>query len=313
MTRTIGRFAWVLPVVAALASGDAARAQISASTRFARGQSIQPVYEGWEQNADGSYSMWFGYLNRNWEQRITIPVGPDNNIEPGGPDRGQMTVFETGNRRRFPFAFKVTLPADWPKDKDLVWTVKANGVTQTAIGSLWSVWLVNDDVIATNRGSQRIYDPRSKNKPPVVTQPASGGTVATGTPLVLTMAVSDDGLPRRRAAGELAPGGAGGGIAREGRGRGTSDGMPSLRDSLKVSWFQWRGPGIARFDPEQARVLDADGKQSNTGGKATTKVTFDRPGTYVLRAFAEDMSVFTMPPDITVTVTGAEVSAVSQR
>ena len=85
-----------------------------------------------------------------------------------------------------------------------------------------------------------------------------------------------------------------------------------MRDALKVSWFQWRGPGVARFDPEQARVMDAGGKPSNIGGRATTRVTFDTPGTYVLRAFAEDMSVFTLPPDITVNVTGPD-AGVSQR
>jgi hypothetical protein len=298
----------LLLMVGTISSVDA---QTSASTRFARGQSIQPVYEGWEQNADGTYNMWFGYLNRNWEERLTVPVGSDNNIQPGGPDRGQPTIFETGSKRRLAFAFKVVLPADWPKDRDLVWTLTANGQTFTAIGSLWSVWLVNEDVIATNRGSQRIYDPHSTNKPPAITETAKGGTVAVGAPLTLTVGVADDGLPRRRVAGELAPGGAGRGSVVAGRG--SADGMPSLRDSLKVSWFQWRGPGTARFDPEQARVLDADGKQSNTAGKASTKVTFDKPGTYVLRAYVEDMSVFTLPPDITVTVTSDSSSSASQR
>jgi hypothetical protein len=299
-------------LVLSLAFAAVASAQNAASTRFARGQSLQPVYEGWEKNPDGTYNMWFGYLNRNWEQRLTVPVGPDNNIQPGGPDRGQMTVFETGAKRRFAFAFKVVLPADWPEDRDLVWTVTANGTTLTAIGSLWSVWMVNEDVIATNRGSQRIYDPNNKNKPPTITEAVKGGTVAVGTPLTLTRGVSDDGLPRRRAAGELAPGGAGRGVAPAGGGGGGGRGGRGDRDGLRVTWFQWRGPGVARFDPEQARVMDGDGRPSNTGGKATTRVTFDTPGTYVLRAFAEDLSVFTLPPDITVTVTGPD-ARVSQR
>jgi hypothetical protein len=36
-------------------------------------------------------------------------------------------------------------------------------------------------------------------------------------------------------------------------------------------------------------------------GKATTSVVFDKPGTYVLRAYAEDASIHT-PHDVTVTV-----------
>jgi hypothetical protein len=36
-------------------------------------------------------------------------------------------------------------------------------------------------------------------------------------------------------------------------------------------------------------------------GKATTKITFDKPGNYVLRGYAEDASIHT-PHDVSVTV-----------
>jgi hypothetical protein len=49
-------------------------------------------------------------------------------------------------------------------------------------------------------------------------------------------------------------------------------------------------------------VLEADGTYSGTGGKASTTVTFDTPGTYVLRAYIQDMSLMTIPPDISVVV-----------
>jgi hypothetical protein len=61
-----------------------------------------------------------------------------------------------------------------------------------------------------------------------------------------------------------------------------------------------------------ARVLDADGKQTGTAGTATTSVKFDKPGTYVLRAYAEDMSLFTIAPDVTVTVTGGQTTSGQQ-
>src|SRR5438874_692730 len=112
--RSIGALAVLLTVVAAAG----AAAQSTASTHYLRGQSIQPVYEGWEKNSDGTVSMWFGYFNRNWDERLIVPIGPDNNMQPGGPDRGQPTVFQTGDDRRKMFAFKVVLPADWPKDRD---------------------------------------------------------------------------------------------------------------------------------------------------------------------------------------------------
>jgi hypothetical protein len=49
------------------------------------------------------------------------------------------------------------------------------------------------------------------------------------------------------------------------------------------------------FAPKVARVAD---------GKATVNATFDKPGVYVLRAYAEDASIHT-PHDVTVTVAAA--------
>ena len=57
------------------------------------GQNIAPVYEGFETNPDGSFHLLFGYYNRNWEEQIDVPVGPENYLEPGGPDLGQPTHF----------------------------------------------------------------------------------------------------------------------------------------------------------------------------------------------------------------------------
>ena len=58
-----------------------------------RGQNVAPVYDGYEANPDGTYSLWFGYLNRNHEEAIDVPIGPDNRFEPGQADRGQPTHF----------------------------------------------------------------------------------------------------------------------------------------------------------------------------------------------------------------------------
>ena len=30
----------------------------------------------------------FGYMNRNWEEELDVPVGPDNNFEPGAARSG---------------------------------------------------------------------------------------------------------------------------------------------------------------------------------------------------------------------------------
>src|SRR6185369_3277825 len=93
---------------------------LGAQTRYAKGQDVVPAFEGWERNPDGSFNMVFGYMNRNYEEEIDLPVGPDNMIEPGPADQGQPTHFYV---RRQQFVFKVRVPKDWGK-KDLVWTLR---------------------------------------------------------------------------------------------------------------------------------------------------------------------------------------------
>ena len=87
-------------------------------------EAVFPAYEGWGESHDGtSYYIVLGYRNRNRTQTIEIPVGPNNRIEPGGPDYGQPTVFEPG-RQKTVFAIKV--PKDFG-EKKLTWTLVANG------------------------------------------------------------------------------------------------------------------------------------------------------------------------------------------
>src|SRR5262249_1682636 len=58
------------------------------------GQGVAPVYEGFDLNTDGSFNMWFGYMNRNYEEALDVPIGPDNSFSPGATiDRGQPTHF----------------------------------------------------------------------------------------------------------------------------------------------------------------------------------------------------------------------------
>src|SRR5436190_14327741 len=51
------------------------------------GASVTGAFEGWFKNSDGSYTLLFGYFNRNTKQELDIPIGASNSIEPGGPDR----------------------------------------------------------------------------------------------------------------------------------------------------------------------------------------------------------------------------------
>src|SRR5439155_1042374 len=104
-----------LPLVVLMLSGAAtaqsaaqkADGALSGNIKYNSGQSIQPIFEGWTRNADGGYQLWFGYLNRNHVEEIGVPVGPNNRIEPGGPDRGQPTYFYTRFNRQL---FSVTGP-----------------------------------------------------------------------------------------------------------------------------------------------------------------------------------------------------------
>ena len=100
---------------------------------------IAPVYEGFETNDDGSFNLLFGYYNRNWEEEINVPVGPDNRLEPGGPDQGQPAHFFP---RRNQFVFRVHVPADFG-DNEVNWTISFRGDTQTIPGHLHRDWMLD--------------------------------------------------------------------------------------------------------------------------------------------------------------------------
>ena len=287
-----------LALLAALAAGPDARAQQS----FASGQSISPAYEGWVQNEDGSFDLVFGYMNRNWEQVVDVPVGAENTIEPGGPDQGQPTRFQP---RRNRFVFSVRVPADFG-DRELVWTLTANGETQRAYATLRRDYYIDDLVIQANFGAAGAAGSTpelAENAAPVLTvEGEPTRTARVGEPLALAATVTDDDVPRAR---PLAP-------ANPRRpGRITTDTATGLR----FSWFVYRGAGGATFDPPQIATWEDTrvGRESPWSpgwstpeapedGRWETAVTFSRPGEYVLRALAHDGGLQTYQ-DVTVTVT----------
>ena len=83
-----------------VAGGVFASGQVSQipEPRRGFGASVTPAYEGWFYNPDGSRSFLVGYYNRNGRQELDIPIGPNNRIEPGGPDMGQPTHFMPGRQ-----------------------------------------------------------------------------------------------------------------------------------------------------------------------------------------------------------------------
>jgi len=209
----------VLSLAAAVAmtvSLGAQNASQLVNLRHWSGQAVAPVYEGFDVNADGSFNMWFGYMNRNYEEQIDLPVGADNTFEPGG-DRGQQTHFVP---RRHKDVFSVRVPKDFA-DKTLVWKLNAHGQPQQVVATLKPVWQI--DRLRTTRGgnSEKV----SSNLPPEVTLGPTNQTAAGAT---ITVTAKDDGLPARR-------------------------GQPV---GMTVLWAKFRGPGDVVFSEPQAKLAN---------------------------------------------------------
>jgi hypothetical protein len=295
----------------ALAFATFAEAQI----RYATGQDVAPVFEGWERNADGSFNMVFGYMNRNYEEQVDIPVGPNNKFEPGPVDQGQPAHFYA---RRQEFAFKVKVPKDWGS-QDLVWTLTSAGKTNKAFGTLLPVWEIGNMVYQENRGGpgDLNYPPEPDEAPSIEMVGSAQRIARVGEALDLTVEVSDDGhpVPRARRPGGMARGDSAAGPQVVGSSQQETPITqavvkldPGVR--LGVTWVVYRaGPGSVTFEPMRVPVVTVGPagsvlKAEPLSGKATTKVTFSEPGSYVLRAYADD-GVLVTPLDVTVTVEAA--------
>jgi hypothetical protein len=251
-------------------------------TKWASGQNVVPYFEGWIRNADGSFDMVFGYFNRNWQEELAIPAGPENAVEPGGPDRGQPTYFLP---RRQGWVFRVRVPQDFGKQV-LTWTVTANGKTEKAYGELLPVEEITERIVMT-RGNLNPGE-NDPNKPPAVTIAPVQGVTATG-PVSLSANVTDDGLPKPR---EAAPGRTTVTDATRIQAQTNSNAAPRPR-GLTVAWMQLRGPAKVTFEPA--------GPIPITEGKGVTTARFTHAGSYVLRATASDGALSTRT-DVTITV-----------
>lgn len=241
--------------------------------KYARGQNVVPVYEGWIANPDGTFSLLFGFFNRNWEETVFIPVGPENQVEPGGPDRGQPTVFTPRRGRNM---FEIVVPKDFG-NKEVIWTLTSRGKTERASGALVPQEVLTRRMVlaggslAANAaaGDDDTGDERSANQPPTVTiDPVQPVTLPGRATLVAS--ITDDGLSASR-------------LVRGPR-------------RVRVNWSTYRGSAVVAFEP------DATDLASPTGGRTTTAATFTAPGTYVLRATATDVGGYATNKDVTVTV-----------
>ena len=259
----------------------------SAQEQFTRGQSVTPAYEGFEANPDGTFTLVFGYLNRNYEEVLDIPIGPANNIEPGGPDQGQPTYF-LPRRRRFEFRIKVS------KDfggRELVWTLTTRGKTEKAYATLKPDYILDNRVMMMNNSGFGQRGNEGDNQPPVVrVEGETRRTVKLGEPVMLTAIVTDDGLPAPPAALDRrsAPGGEG--VRRE--------------YGLRAGWYVYRRAGSVTFEPKQFIRGYPPGPVPPPlpkDGRVSVKGTFGSPGAYVLRVIGDDMALRSTQ-DVIVTV-----------
>jgi hypothetical protein len=95
------------------------------------GEAVYPSFEGWGPIQNGQNYILIGYYNRNKDQTIDIPIGPNNHLDPGGPDMLQPTHFEPG---RAWGVFTLPVPKDFGSKK-YTWTIVANG--KPAVVQYW--------------------------------------------------------------------------------------------------------------------------------------------------------------------------------
>jgi hypothetical protein len=274
---------------------------------YASGQSLSPAFEGWTKNADGSFGLLFGYMNRNWTEEPNLLIGAENHFSPGLEDRGQPTHFLP---RRNRFVFSVRVPADFG-EKELVWTVSNRGEERQAYGSLRSDYYVDNVVIMSETGTlgPGTSDPqlRAHTAPVIELETDTIIDARVGKPVTLAALVTDDGIPKRSAGSKL-PVNDDGTLDLDAAMRTPSRITVQKIMGLHLTWFVYRGPvrGGVSFSPVQIAPWEDTRPYSNSpwasfwvppelpeDGRWVTEVTFHEPGTYVLQGRADDGGLFT--------------------
>lgn len=293
--KAIGRVNALLIAVFLLGTSSAALADT-----FQHGQHVEPAYEGWRPNDDGTFSFMFGYMNENWTETPDVEVGDNNFFSPGDADRGQPTHFLP---RRNRFTFEVVVPSDWG-ERELVWTLNVNGVERKAYATLKADYLVDNMVIASETGSlgAGTSSPESRaNIPPVVTvQGDDIRTARVGESLTFVTEVVDDGLPVARRESTIEAD-----ALQRRMMRPPSRITVGKVNGLFLSWNKYRGPGNVTFDPPMPKPWEDTRTSANSpwgelwlppevpeDGLYEVTATFDEPGTYILWGRADDGGLY---------------------
>jgi hypothetical protein len=259
-------------IVGALSGSVLLSGQALPEPRREFGATVTGAFEGWYEDGAGARSFLVGYYNRNTQEELDIPIGPNNRIEPGGPDMGQPTHFLP--TRQFGM-FAIPVPKGFTPADKLTWTINANGKSTSIPLRLHADYLISPfSEIAVN------------NTPPVLKFEENGtalqGPIATLTnaavrtaslsePLALTIWVADD---MKYTSDTNAP-------------------MTTPRPPVTLVWSKYRGPGRVTFDKARPPVepLVATVKPNAAfSGKARTTVKFSEAGEYVLHVTVNDYS-----------------------
>lgn len=280
------------------------------------GGPVYAAFEGWGPLKDGSNALLLGYFNRNKAQTLDIAIGPENSIEPGGPDYGQPTHFLTGRQYGM---FAITVPKDFG-NKKLTWTIVANG-HKTAV-SFWlnpPYWI--DFFKNTANGNEPPRIKFAMNGPEYIGPPRER-TVATlsaavGQPLDLTAWAADQPpttvFETTPPGGDAAAAGAGARAGAAGRPTAANEPPPAFiggrvvpvtpgaagggaaaaegrrpRGDIQVIWKKYRGPGEVKIGTETISL--ENGGDAKKFLEAKTTAIFSAPGTYWLRAQVNDSS-----------------------
>jgi hypothetical protein len=241
------------------------------------GGSVNPAFEGWYDNPDGTHSFLIGYYSRNTEAAVDVPIGPNNHFEPGDPDRGQPTHFLPSRRYGM---FVVTEPKDFGKTQKTTWTLTVNGQTFSI-----PFYMHPDYNVSPFKSSEQ--GAHGYNTPPVlrfdpnrttftgpVANPlnAISRTATVDAPMPLDLWADDDALYSS----------------------GTSAPMDPSRPRPPVTLLlsKYRGPGDVTFSDAHPKLEALKGGRPDEpySGKASTTVTFDKPGDYMLHVTANDYS-----------------------
>jgi hypothetical protein len=222
------------------------------------GDIVAPFFDGWYPNPDGTYTLSFGFMNRNTREIVDIPIGENNRIEPAQFDGMQPTHFPPVNyggfdARRERGAFAVTIPAEMA-DQDVVWTITHAGETYSVPGRVTSpAYEMSHNPMTAGSQAPRMAFEQSGPFSVGRQGPFYPETLTTtvGTPLTLSVWAEDNGVREER--------------------------FP-----VEVVWWHHQGPGEVEFGTESS---EHDGL-----GQATTTATFGAPGEYVIRARADNFA-----------------------